>query len=167
MKPVIDQLLGVKDALANPLKWSSLLSFGGKRLGAKLKLTAPDVTVQHATLKRYAAEVSKRVREFGLAVQSALFKHREAIVDRQYVLERISDAVCELFASGCTLSRLDQLLAQQNGNPVERQAELQAGTYFLRLADQRVRQSLAALTDNDDEQTTATADAVLKTFGNG
>jgi hypothetical protein len=164
MKPVIDQLLGVKDALANPLKWSTLLSFGGKRIGAKLKLTAPEVTVQHPTLKPYAGEVSKRVREFGLAVQAALFKHREAIVDRQYVLERISDAVCELYASGCTLSRLDHLMAQDNGKPVERQAEIQAGTYFLRLADRRVRQSLAALTDNDDEQTTATADAVLKTF---
>jgi alkylation response protein AidB-like acyl-CoA dehydrogenase len=165
MKPVIDQLLGVKDALANPLKWSSLLSFGGKRLGAQLKLTAPDVAVQHPSLKPYAGDVSKRVREFGLAVQSALFKHREAIVDRQYVLERISDAACELYASGCTLSRLDHLLAHPtNGTPVDQQAEIQAGRYFLRLADRRVRQNLAALADNDDEQTTATADAVLKTF---
>jgi alkylation response protein AidB-like acyl-CoA dehydrogenase len=164
MKPVIDQLLGVRNALTNPLKWSTLLSFGGKRLGAQLRLTAPEVSVQSDRLKVHAGALSKRLREFGLAVQSSLFKHREAIVDRQYVLERLSDAVCELYASGCTLSRVDHLLAQGNGNPAELEADVLTGTYFLRLADQRVRHSLAALTDNNDDETTATADAVLKGF---
>jgi hypothetical protein len=38
-----------------------------------------------------------------------------------------------------------------------------AGRYFLKLADRRIRQNLAALHDNDDE-TTRTANAVLKQF---
>ena len=53
---------------------------------------------------------------------------------------------------------------QGNGNPAELEADVLTGTYFLRLADQRVRHSLAALTDNNDDETTATADAVLKGF---
>jgi alkylation response protein AidB-like acyl-CoA dehydrogenase len=165
MKPVIDQLLDLKTALANPFKeLSTLLSFGAKRVGAQLRLTAPEVPVRSAELQPYAVELGKRLREFGLAVQGALFRHREAIVDRQYVLERISDAACELYASGCTLSRLERLLSEGNGNPAELARDVAAGKYFLRLADRRVRQSLAALKDNDDTMTTATANAVLEKF---
>ncbi len=163
MKPVIDQLLGVKNALANPMKWGTVVNFGKKRLGAQLGLTTPEVTVRHEELKPFARDLARRLREFGLAVQSSLLKYREAIVDRQYVLERLSDAVCELYASGCTLSRLEHLLDQgNNGRDADRARDVLAGKYFLRLADRRVRHSLAALTDNDDAMTTATADAYLQ-----
>ncbi len=164
MKPVIDQLLGVKSALANPLKWGTLVSFGGKRLGAQLGLTTPEVPVQSAELKPFARNLGQRLREFGLAIQGELMRYKEDIVDRQYVLERISDAACELYASGCTLSRLEHLLTQSNGNPAELRRDVMAGQYFLRLADRRVRQSLAALKDNDDAHTTATADAMLERY---
>jgi alkylation response protein AidB-like acyl-CoA dehydrogenase len=165
MKPVIDQLLGVRSALAHPLKeWSTLLSFSGKRVGAQLGLTTPDVPVQSAELRPPAQELGRRLREFGLAVQSALLRYREDIVDRQYVLERISDAACELYASGCTLSRLEYLLQHGNGHPAELKRDVIAGKYFLRLANRRVRQCLAALNDNDDAHTTATADAVLEKY---
>jgi acyl-CoA dehydrogenase family protein 9 len=165
MKPVIDQLLGLKTALSAPFKeLGTLLTFGAKRVGAQLGLTAPEVPVRSAELQPYAQELAKRLREFGLAVQTVLIRYREAIVDRQYVLERISDAACELYASGCTLSRLEQMLAEGNGNPAELGRDVLAGKYFLRLADRRVRQSLAALRDNDDTMTTATANAVLERF---
>jgi alkylation response protein AidB-like acyl-CoA dehydrogenase len=164
MKPVIDELLGVKSALGSPKKWGALLSFGGRHLGARLRLTAPEVSVQSPELKPCAQTLSKRLREFGLAVQSVLFKHREDIVDRQYVLERISDAACELYASGCTLSRLEHMMAPGNGASAEMRRDLLAGKYFLRLADRRIRHSLAALHDNDDALTTATANAALEQF---
>jgi alkylation response protein AidB-like acyl-CoA dehydrogenase len=165
MKPVIDQLLGLRTALSAPFKeLGTLLSFGAKRVGAQLRLTAPEIPVQSAELRPYAQELAKRLREFGLAVQTALFRYQEAIVDRQYVLERISDAACELYASGCTFSRLEHMLSEQNGNPAERARDVLAGKYFLRLADRRVRHSLAALKDNDDAMTTATANAVLEKF---
>ncbi len=163
MKPVIDQLLGVKNALANPMKWGTVVNFGKKRLGAQLGLSTPEVPVRHDELKPFARDLARRLREFGLAVQSSLLKYREAIVDRQYVLERLSDAVCELYASGCTLSRLEHLLDQgNNGRDADRARDVLAGKYFLRLADRRVRHSLAALTDHDDAMTTQTADAYLQ-----
>ena len=37
----------------------------------------------------------------------------------EYQHERIADAACELYASSCTLARLDQLLTGGNGNPTE------------------------------------------------
>ena len=68
----------------------------------------------------------------------------------------------ELYASACTLARLDSLLSGQvNGNAAEVERDVKVGTHYLRLSARRVRQCLAALTDNDDRDTTEAADAVL------
>ena len=90
-------------------------------------------------------------------------KYREALLFRQYVQERIADAACELYASACTLARLDHLLTTSNGHQAETERDVQAGRYFLTLSDRKVRQCLAGLNDNDDSETTRTADAVLGT----
>jgi acyl-CoA dehydrogenase family protein 9 len=163
IKPVADQLLTVKTALSNPVKgFGTLFRFGRKQLGDRL--SAPDVPVQSRDLRPEARRLGKRVRDFSRAVQHALIRHREQIIDRQYVQARIADTACDLYASSCTLSRLDHLLTSGNGNPVEISRDVLAGRYFLKLADRRIRQNLAALTDNDDPQTTAAADAALERF---
>src|SRR5262249_12960686 len=103
IKPVVDQLLGVKSALANPWRgFGTLVQYGRKQLGARF--TTPDVPVQSTGLQGEARELGRRVAEFGRAIQSMLFKHKEAILERQYVQERIADAACELYAASCTLS---------------------------------------------------------------
>jgi alkylation response protein AidB-like acyl-CoA dehydrogenase len=161
MKPVADVLIGVKSALSRPWRdFGTLLSFGRQQLGARL--TTPDVPVQNESLRTEAHELGKRVGEFGRAVQTVLMRYREAILERQYVQERIADAACELYAASCTLSRLDCLLTHGNGNPAELNRDVTAGRYFLRLANRRVRQCLTALTDNDDDMTTAAANAALE-----
>jgi alkylation response protein AidB-like acyl-CoA dehydrogenase len=163
IKPVADKLLAVKDALAHPIRGiGTLLSFGGEQLARRF--SRPDVPVRTGRLRGSAAELSRRVRDFGLAVQSMLMKHKEAIIFRQYVQERLADAACELYASACTLARLDAILSRSEGNgrATESAREVTAGRYFLKLSDRRIRQCLAALTDNDDADTTACADAALE-----
>jgi alkylation response protein AidB-like acyl-CoA dehydrogenase len=163
IKPVADQLLSVKNALEHPFRQiGTLLSFGGKHLRARF--TTPDVPVRASKMRKYAVELGRRVRDFGLAVQSMLIRHKEAILFRQYVQERLADAACELYASSCTLSRLDHLLTDGNGNPDEVARDVQAGKYYLKLADRRIKQCLAALHDNDDADTTATANAILARY---
>jgi alkylation response protein AidB-like acyl-CoA dehydrogenase len=163
IKPVADRLQSVKNALGKPLhNFSTLLSFGGRQLHSRF--TTPEVPVQSAELRKPAQELGRRVRDFGLAVQSMLIKHREEILFRQYVQERLADAACELYASSCALSRLDYLLTLGNGNAAEVGREVKAGRYFLRLSDRRVRACLEALRDNDDADTTATADAFLERY---
>jgi alkylation response protein AidB-like acyl-CoA dehydrogenase len=155
----------IKKMLDHPFRErGSLLRFLGRQLGSRLHLSLPDIPVQSARLRAEARELARRVREFGLAVVDTLRRYREAVLERQYVQERIADAACELYASSCTLSRLDHLLTPGNGNPAEMDRDLAVGQYFLKLSDRRVRQCLATLKDNDDEATTATANAVLEPF---
>ena len=161
IKPVADTLLTVKNALAHPFsKIGTLLSFGGRQIASRF--TSPEIPVRSPALRHPARDLAGRVREFGRAVQSMLFKYREEILFRQYVQERLADAACELYASSCTLSRLDHLLTVSNGNAAEMARDVTSGRYFLRLSDRRIGQCLAALTDNDDQETTATANAILE-----
>jgi alkylation response protein AidB-like acyl-CoA dehydrogenase len=163
MKPVADQFLKVKDALTHPWRGlGTLISFTGSQIAARF--TTPDVPVRSRELKYEARQLGRRVRDFSLAVQSMLMKYREQILFRQYVQERISDAACELYASSCTLSRLDHVLATRNGNGAEVGRDVTVGKYFLRISDRRIRQCLAALTDNDDKATTQAADTVLSRY---
>jgi acyl-CoA dehydrogenase family protein 9 len=163
IKPVADQFLSVKQALGHPFRdFGTLLSFGGKQLRARF--TTPEVPVQNGSLREHVSELARRIREFSLAVQTMLMKHREDILFRQYVQERLADAACELYASSCTLARLDALLTLGNGHADEVARDVTAGRYFLRLSNRRIKQCLAALSDNDDTETTATADAVLAKF---
>jgi alkylation response protein AidB-like acyl-CoA dehydrogenase len=166
IKPVGERLLSVKNALEHPIRdFSTLLNFGGKQLQARF--TTPDVPVRSAGLRDEARTLAQRVRDFGLAVQTTLFRHRkdpDAFLYRQYVQERIADAACELYASSCTLARLDSLLTVGNGHADEVARDVAAGRYFLKLSSRRIKQCLAALTDNDDADTTATADAILARY---
>jgi acyl-CoA dehydrogenase family member 9 len=163
IKPVADQLLNVKDALGSPFRRiGTLLSFGGQQL--KARFTVPEVPVRSPDLRKHARELAHRVRDFSLAVQTQLLKHREEILFRQYVQERLADAACELYASSCALSRLDHLLGHTNGNAAEVARDVQAGRHFLRLSNRRILHCLAALNDNDDQDTTATADAILERY---
>jgi alkylation response protein AidB-like acyl-CoA dehydrogenase len=166
IKPVGDSLLSVESALSSPFRnIGTLLGFGGKYLTDRL--TSTDVPVKHPNLGKPARDLGRRIREFSLAVQGQLFKHRrqrEQFLFREYVQERIADAACELYASSCVLSRLEHILATTNGNAEEAARDVQIGKHYLRLADRKIRQSLAALGDNDDPSTTSTAEAVLARY---
>jgi alkylation response protein AidB-like acyl-CoA dehydrogenase len=170
MRGVGEQLKGVLDAFGRLTKdplgsLGTIARFGAAQIGNLF--VSPEVPVRSSTLRGDAHRLSKRVREFGQAVQLLLRTHREAILQKQYLQERIADAACELYASSCTLSRLDYLLTYGNGHPSELERDVLSGRYFLRLSNRRLRQSLAALSDNDDALTTTTADAVLKRYRGG
>jgi hypothetical protein len=89
-------------------------------------------------------------------------RHREEILDRQYVQERLARAAMELFAAACVLSRWDaDLQASRAAGEIEA-GRHSAPEYFVRGAFRRIRRSLAEMTDPDDAIVTATADWSLK-----
>jgi alkylation response protein AidB-like acyl-CoA dehydrogenase len=160
MRGVGEHLQGVLSAIKSPIKgFNTLWQFGREQVSSWL--TTPEVPVQSAALRHEARELGKRVRDFGAAVQSLLRQYREAILERQYQQERVAEAACELYASSCTLSRLDHLLTHGNGNPRDLERDVSAGRYFLRLSNRRIQQQLALLADNDDAHTTAAANSAL------
>lgn len=149
------QLKEIWDALHHP--WGHIRSAwqaGWHHAGAALN--APDVPVQSEQLYSHAHRLGGMIRRFHLAVDRELIRHREEILDRQYLQERIASVAMELFASACVLSRWD---ADLRAGIMHRDS---AAALFLRESRRRMRRFLADLRDNDDEAITAAADAVLR-----
>src|SRR5262249_46647869 len=139
-RAVGEGLMEVLKAAKSPLKGAARLwRFGKEQLAARL--SSPEGPVQSAALREEAGRVSHRVKDFGRAVQWVLRQSGsiEKFLQSEYRHERIADVACELYASSCTLARLDQLLGGGNGDAAQRQRDVQAGRYFLTISDRRIR----------------------------
>jgi hypothetical protein len=138
---------------------------GKHRLGATVRV--PEIPVRSPELRWFASHLGRLIWRFNVAVNRALITHREPILDMQLVQERIADAVMDLFAATCVLSRQDADLqsAQRNGNSSSTPDQF-AAKLFLRQSFRRVRHFLAGLTDNDDKFVLATANSILVKPGN-
>ena len=153
---------GLKATLAG-LKSSArfvptLWRFGRERIARRA--WPAQVPVRAAELRPYADALARRLARFARAVEWVLVRHREAVLDRQYVQERIADAAIALTTASCTIARLDGELAAHAGTAAERAA----GKLYLRLANRRFDRALLELDHNDDPSTTETAVAVLRAF---
>jgi acyl-CoA dehydrogenase family protein 9 len=132
---------------------------GKHRLGATVRV--PEIPVRSAELRWFANQLGRLIWRFNVAVNRALITYREPILDMQLVQERIANAVMDLFAATCVLSRQDAELqfAQRNGNSST--PDHFAADLFLRQSFRRIRRFLAGLTDNDDKSVLATANSLL------
>lgn len=156
------QFQGLMESLSRP--WSEFRKvwlIGLDRVGAAVR--SPDVPVRSLQLKPYAARLGELIRRFNVEVDRALIRHREEILDRQYVQERLARAAMELFASACTLSRWDAEL--QSGMAAASTGRQRAAECFLSGSFRRTRRSLAEMNAADDAVVTATADWMLKHGG--
>jgi len=158
------QFQQLQEALRHPWgEWRRAWVLGLDRLGAAVR--SPEVPVRSESLRAHADRLGDHIRRFNIEVNRALIRHREEILDRQYVQERIARAAMELFASACVLSRWDSELqaAGSGGDPGD--ARFGAAELFLRGSFRRMRRSLAEMHDNDDDAVTAIANRVLRHGG--
>ena len=155
-----EDLRRVWEALHDP--WHGLATLG-RFASAEVarRLHFPHVPVRRPELASHAWTLGRLVRRFGLVVEPALVRHREAILDRQLVQEPIAQAAMELYASACVLSRLDAELSEAHRLESRPAWEPAAATLFLRQSARRIRQSLCRLHDHDNEAILQTAERVL------
>jgi alkylation response protein AidB-like acyl-CoA dehydrogenase len=160
MRDVGQELEGVLHAVQMPLG-RNLLKLGrftGRKLGAML--TAPVVRVSSNELEDDAARLGRVISAFGSHVERLLRTYQMEIVDRQHQLGRAADVGTELYVSACVLKRLDAILRDHHLSEAEQNFALLTGRYYLRTAQRRMRQHLAAMWDNDDEATSRLAKAL-------
>jgi hypothetical protein len=125
------------------------------------RLVSPRISVAPA-LHPAAKALARRVRRFGWAVERLLVRHREAILEAQYLQDRVADAAVALYTSACTLARLDQETST-GAMPASARA---AADLYLRVAGRCCDRALDALWHHDDRATTTAADTALARPGN-
>lgn len=161
MRDVGLELQGVLEAVKNPLSNFGKISHFMARKVSSL-VSSPDVHVRSAELHDDAAQLGRVVGKFGAAVEALLRTHQEAVLDKQYLLGRVSDAATELYVCGCVLNRLDALCRDEHADETCKQRQLQIARYYLTTARRRILATLDALWDNDDDTTTTIANLALK-----
>lgn len=150
----------VDNAMKAPLSnMGALFKLAGDRLASRFK--NPSVPVKNKQLEPFAKELSARVKEFGAAVEGALVRHQKKILDKEYVQERLADAAIEIFNSACVMSRLDSEISSNSPDVTK---NLPVGTYYLKVANRRIKGNLEAMGDNDDDASTVAANIVLDQY---
>ncbi|HEV7387899.1 MAG TPA: acyl-CoA dehydrogenase family protein, partial [Gemmatimonadaceae bacterium] len=101
----------VGSALRRPLKHLGLLGgYATSRVKLRLGQTSTLDIELHERLKRHKDYFEKHVAELGTGTDRAIVRHREQIVDRQLVLERLANMAIDLFATACVIARTQSLI---------------------------------------------------------
>jgi alkylation response protein AidB-like acyl-CoA dehydrogenase len=156
------ELNEVWQALQRPWRnWSRLLQAGQAEL--RTLLVPPPVSVQTQALRHHGKRLGRCILKLSRAIHYILQRHREAVLDRQYLQERIAWAAMEIFASACVLSRIDSALASST-NALGQEQELATARYFLMASERLFHRHLQAVyrRDAEDALCTSVADLALR-----
>ena len=109
------QLKEISSALREPIKHLGLLSeFAAARVRNVFGASATLDFELDVRLAKHKEVLEKHVAELRSTAENALTKYRGEIVDRQMVVERLSNMAIELFATACVLSYTQSLLERQD-----------------------------------------------------
>ncbi len=151
-----ERLKALGKALQDPIHgFGAISSYLAGR--AKGTLNKPDFTRVHPALADEADLVASQVHALARGVEWALRKHGKAIIERQYVQERLANAAIDLFLATATLSRATAEIEQAGGNAEAVEGELDCARVFVHMAYRRARRSLKALKANQDARIDAIA----------
>ncbi|HYW50951.1 MAG TPA: acyl-CoA dehydrogenase family protein [Gemmatimonadaceae bacterium] len=122
-----ETLKEVGDALKQPMKNMGLLSeFMVGRVKSRLRVgdEATIDTPVHARLQPHRRYFEKHVAELRSATDAAIVAHKKQLIDRQMLVERLSNMAIELFARACVISRTQRLLRENGLESLERELNL-------------------------------------------
>ena len=115
----------VGSALRRPLRNLGLLGgYATSRVRLRLGQTSTLDIQLHDRLKRHKEYFEKHVTELGAGTDRAIMRHREKIVDRQLVLERLANMAIDLFATACVIARTQSLIDERGVQNCEREIAL-------------------------------------------
>ncbi len=118
----------------------------------KLWRGTPTIPCNHEHLKYYSRVLAKQIAKFAWNCEFALIKHREGILNRQFLQARLGDIATELFVASCVYARLSSVIVNGTIPEPEKQQELKTGMLYLRYAKARNLRRFDDLKANFDEQ---------------
>ncbi|QDV39355.1 acyl-CoA dehydrogenase family protein [Tautonia plasticadhaerens] len=154
-----EHLRDVYEAVVKHRRLGLVPRFLGQQAAARFR--SPAVPVRSSALRPHARELARLIRRFALAVQRAMMRHREEILERQLVHARIAWAAMELYAMACVLSRRDAELSGALPPDPEPALRGDAAALALQMSARRIREELRDLDHNDDPRFLAAARASI------
>lgn len=155
LKPLGEDLKGLGEMdLREPVRsLGVLIDYVGGRLQRGLQ---PDrIERVHSELSALGRPVTEGVQRLRQVSESLLREHGRDVVQRQFQLKRIADAVADIYAQVAVLSRVSSIF-DAHGAELSTQERYIAETFCGRAAS-RVAQALNQVEANDDERMSAIA----------
>jgi len=115
----------------------------------------------HSALADEAHKVATTIHSLGLAVDALLVRHGKAIIDRQFLQQRLANIAIDVYLSVAVLSRTTWEI-ERAGHPDAAAAELDCARVFIPAAMRRARRQIRALRTNQDARNKAIAERALE-----
>jgi acyl-CoA dehydrogenase family protein 9 len=160
LKPVGEKLNELSHvSLSDPIGALGVLAeYATGRIAGKVR---PDrLTRAHLELTKLAEPVTGQVQRLREASESLLRTHKAQILERQFHQKRLYDAVADIYAQVCVLSRATSIFEDQGVEPSGQERYI-AETFCTRAAA-RVESNLDKIERNDDERMSAIAKLAYK-----
>ena len=155
-----------REALKAPMQNMGLLSeFVVSKVKSVLRV-GDDATVEtpiHARIQPHRKFLEKHVAELRAATDSAIIAHKKQLIDRQMLVERLSNMAIELFARSCVISRTQRMLLERGVEVLER--ELHLCDLFCVQSGRRFREQRENLESLQDATRRAIADDLRQASG--
>lgn len=107
--------------------------------------TKPSVPVHSPALSPQAARLSLSIRRFSFSILRLLARYREAVVEEQLKLNRISECAISLYTASAVLSRIDSRLQSAQGGESPGKREIETARFYCDFALDRLDASLDRL----------------------
>ena len=154
------------DALKAPMQNMGILSefvVGKMKSALRVGDEATVDTPMHARLQPHRKYFEKHVAELRAATDAAIMAHKKQLIDRQMLVERLSNMAIELYARACVLSRTQRLLRERGLEALER--ELHLCDLFCVQSGRRFREQRESLESPQDATRRAIAEDLRQAGG--
>ena len=160
VQPLGEELKDLGDlGFSDPIHSIGVLArYVGSRVERELR--PQRISKAHDELSSLADSVGEQVKELRSVSEGLLRKHGKGIVQKQFHLKRLADAVADIYAQVATISRVSSILEEHGVEP-SGQERFIAETFCTRAAA-RVRSQFRQIESNDDERVVAIAKLAYK-----
>lgn len=162
----LGKISNVSKALHDPIKSLGVLTDFAKNRFSKI-IGSARLTKHHEGFSEYAKKLSGNVASFSLAVEDALLKYREKIIDNELPLKRISDMAIDLYVMVAVISRTSKILDDKNVPKDQKDYCLKLAKMSLKDSNRRFKKSLREMGNNQDILIKQITDDIIKHEGYG
>jgi acyl-CoA dehydrogenase family protein 9 len=130
---------------------------------AKRQITKPTFTKVHPALEEEADLVTTLVHNLALGVENAILKHGKAIIEMQFLQERMANAAIDIYLATAVLSRTTWEIERAGGRVEDAAHQVACARIFVPMSYRRARRSIRGLRRNQDATLKSIAERSLET----
>ena len=120
-----EELNELSGALKNPIQnWVLVSSYAAERVASALGKKDRFGVTFHPSLRKHAEYVEKHVAALAAATQQMVMRHKQEIIHRQLVVERLANMAIELYARTTTMARTQRLIDERGAAACAREIAL-------------------------------------------